>query len=71
RNHGANQLLTTICIFLKINSQYFPSIRGQATIVNMLILATLWYDLRLAGFLITFLKSLQSVVSKFIIHRIF
>ncbi|KAL0073997.1 hypothetical protein J3Q64DRAFT_1640415, partial [Phycomyces blakesleeanus] len=47
------------------------SICGRATIVNIFIPATLWHDLRLACFPITFLKSLQSAVSKFITHRMF
>ncbi|CEP09576.1 hypothetical protein [Parasitella parasitica] len=54
-----------------IHQQRGLSARGMATVLNSLILSKLWHVLRVHSVPVSFLRSIQSVISEFIDFRIF
>lgn len=47
------------------------SVRGRATILNMLILSTIWHTLRLVGAPSSFFRSLRACMGGFLMHKMF
>ncbi|CAO3588560.1 unnamed protein product [Absidia cylindrospora] len=66
RHHISQQLLTTVSNACNIYSQRHLSIRGRTTIANMLILAKIWYQLRLVNLPQCFYTQLRSIIYQFI-----
>lgn len=64
-------LLTKIQNGCQIRTQRSLSVRGRATVLNSLLLSKLWHVLRVTFVPDKFFKKLRSVMSAFLIHRIF
>ncbi|KAG2223219.1 hypothetical protein INT45_006100 [Circinella minor] len=67
-----SNLLKTIQRHCQMHLRRGLSIRGRATILNVLILSKLWYILRVIGAPVhTFHSTLCSIIIKFISHQMF
>ncbi|KAG1470323.1 hypothetical protein G6F56_002749 [Rhizopus delemar] len=71
RDSFLNQLLIKTSTACNIHAQRSLSVRGRATVVNTLILSTLWHVLRVTSTPSSFLNQIQSCVSKFLTFGIF
>lgn len=67
RHHIGQQLQQKVSQACNIFSQRQLSIRGKVTVVNTLILATIWYQLRVTILPKSFYKKLRSTIYQFII----
>ncbi|KAF1797710.1 hypothetical protein V8B55DRAFT_1314402, partial [Mucor lusitanicus] len=70
RNSFLDQLLAKVRVGCQIHKQRGLSVRGRATVLNSLVLSKLWHVLRVVTVPMSFLDSIQSVISQFIDFRI-
>ncbi|KAI7848559.1 hypothetical protein BDC45DRAFT_450082, partial [Circinella umbellata] len=71
-----DRFMTSLLTFIQQNCPLHErrglSIRGRATILNVLILSRLWHILRVTGASIrNFHTQLRSIISKFLLYRMF
>ncbi|CEP18787.1 hypothetical protein [Parasitella parasitica] len=71
RNVYLNKLLDKVRQGCLIHQQRGLSVRGRSTVLNSLLLSSLWHVLRVVTVPVSFFASLQSIISSFLNFRIF
>ncbi|KAG1447100.1 hypothetical protein G6F56_009366 [Rhizopus delemar] len=71
RDSFLDKLLSKVSTACKTHSQRSLSVRGRATVVNTLILSTLWHVLRVTSTPLSFLDKICSCIAKFLTSGIF